>query len=106
MSYDIYLHVDGGAGYGVCAFDRNMTSNVAPMWREAGCDLRDLKGVLAWRAVDSLSAAIDNMTNYPADYRKMEPANGWGDYEGCLKFLTEIRDACRKYPTAEIGVSH
>lgn len=106
MSYDVYLNVDGGAGHGVCAFDRNMTSNVAPMWRKAGVDLREFQGLLAGRVIDSLNAAIDNMTNYPEDYRAMNPENGWGSYEGALDFLTSLRDACQKFPRAEIGVSY
>lgn len=106
MSYDIYLHVDSGAGNTVCAMDLNMTSNVAPMWRKAGVDLRDLRGMAAWRAVDMLSAAIDNMTEYPEDYRPLEPDSGWGSYEGCLEFLTKIRDSCRSHPRAEISVSY
>lgn len=105
MSYDVTLYIDTGAGNYICCFDSNMTSNVAPMWREAGADLAKMHELPAWRAVDVLTAAIDNMTNYPQDYRAMEPANGWGDYDGCLEFLTSIRDACRKHPRAYISIS-
>lgn len=105
MSYDIYLYVDGGAGNGVCAFDRNYTSNVAPMWREAGADLAQMDGMPAWRAIDCLTAAVEMMRAYPDDYRKMEPDNGWGSYDGCLQLLSEIKDACEKYPKAWLSVS-
>lgn len=35
----------------------------------------------------------------PERFRAMNPPNGWGDYEGLLKILTEMRDRVPEWPT-------
>lgn len=92
MSYDVDLTIDTGAGNKAAIADWNMTSNCAPMWREAGADLAAMDGMPAWRAADFLRGALDNMRAYPNDYRALAPSNGWGSYEGCLRWW--ITAAC------------
>jgi hypothetical protein len=106
MSYDVYLEVDTGAGNYACIGDWNMTSNVAPMWRKAGADLAEMADMPAWRAADLLRGAVDMMRAYPADYEALNPANGWGDYEGCMGFLEVILRACERHPRAVLRVGH
>ena len=106
VSYDVSLWIDTGAGNEAEIGWWNMTSNVAPMWRDAGVDLRDLKDVKAADAVGPLGIAAQNLVNDPARYRAMNPENGWGSYDGCLKFIETLRDACRAHPNAVVRVSH
>jgi len=37
--------------------------------------------------------------------KKHNPKNGWGDYEGLVRFVKEYLKACIDYPDAEIKVS-
>jgi hypothetical protein len=36
----------------------------------------------------------------------LEPANGWGRFEGALSYLEELRAGCVAHPKAVIRVSH
>ena len=105
MSYDISLSIDTGIGNMSQVEDWNYTSNVAPMWREAGVDLRELNGKAATLCAPLLSIAILEMERNPDKYQAMNPANGWGDSDGCLSLLTMIRDACLLHPMAVLEVS-
>jgi len=71
----------------------NHTSNVAPMWTRAlGAplyevikstpDLTDLSVKLAM--------AVIYMEQNSDIFKDMEPTNGWGNYQGALKFLKDI----------------
>ena len=40
-----------------------------------------------------------------AFYRKFNPENGWGSYEGFREFLLCVLDMCDKYPNAPYEVS-
>ena len=91
---------------GVGTFHENMTSNVACMWREAGCDLKELRDTVARDAIKPLCDAINRMLADPDKYKAMEPANGWGTYEGCVNYLKAIHDACMADPDDIISVSY
>ncbi|MEU0665735.1 hypothetical protein ABZ508_26615 [Streptomyces lavendulocolor] len=112
MSYDISLHlqIDTGGPEPVdyCAADiGNYTSNVSGMWSDAlGYRLTDLKGKTAGDCVADLKRAVTDMETRPDHYRAMNPCSGWGDYEGALDYLRELRDACIAHPKAEIHISH
>ena len=45
------------------------------------------------------------LMNEPDEFKKYNPPNGWGSYEGLLKFVRDYRNACEDYPDAEIEVS-
>lgn len=72
------------------------TYNLTPMWRLAGvCDVSsDLQGiradVLADRAARGLLRAVTN----PAEFKALNPPNGWGDYEGFIRILTLTAVTC------------
>jgi hypothetical protein len=40
-----------------------------------------------------LRRVIDGLTADPDRFRAMNPENGWGDYEGLIRVLCEMRDA-------------
>ncbi len=105
MSYDIYLEIEtGGAEPATVGREFNMTSNVAPMWRHAGANLAEFDGKTAGAMGPLLDAAIVRMMVNPDTYRAMDPPNGWGDYEGCLEFLRELRDEFNRHPNATVRV--
>lgn len=68
----------------------NMTSNVAPMWRLAGADLKELRGRTAREMRVILADAIRIMLIHPEKFKALNPENGWGDYESCVKYLVDL----------------
>jgi len=87
-------------------FDANCTSNVACMWREAGCDLKELKDKKAADCIKPLCDAINRMLSDPDKYKAMNPSNGWGSYEGCIDFLKACHDACMSDPDSLVHVGY
>jgi hypothetical protein len=108
MSYDVYLQIDTGAGEPVTAVEiGNYTSNVFPMWVEAlnGVSLREFSGAPCTEAAGPLADGVKRMEADPEKYREMNPPNGWGDYEGALKYLRTLAEACAEHPKCTIYVS-
>ena len=84
----------------------NYTYNVSPMYKKAmGCSISEFNGKLAKEVLDILSQGIYNMTNEPEVYKLMNPKNGYGNYEGALRFLQEIHDVCKENQDYIIEVS-
>lgn len=104
MSYDVSLTVHASGD--VCVYDANMTSNVAPMWRKAGIELRHAKGMVSGALVYRLAEAVAAMKASPDEYKAMNPATGWGDYDGALKFLEDLLATCRHFPAMIVQVSY
>ena len=111
MSYDVTFYADVGAGDGnpdIADGWRNYTSNVSGMWYEAlgGVTLGDLLDPepLAKDLEPLIRKGISEMMESPEHFRKMNPPNGWGNYEGALEFLIWIADKCREWPTARVRV--
>ena len=103
MSYDIWLVM--GPEETEVADCGNMTSNVAPMWRAAGADLAQFEGRLAGDCIPLLMNAIKDMIERPASYKGLEPRNGWGSYDGCLRYLQKILRDCQAMPLATVLVA-
>lgn len=101
MSYDVSLYDEANE-----LTSRNMTSNVACMWRHAGADLAEFHGKKAGPLIPVLEKVIESMTRYPNTYRKMNPPNGWGDSESCLEFLKALVQDFEQFPHAIIHVSY
>lgn len=129
MSYDTYITVDTGGGQRPAVVEcGNMTGNIGGMYRKAmpwregmvaiysGHDTPDprdsqraglcgLSGMRCSDALPILNEGVRYMEDHPAEMRELEPSNGWGSYEGALKYLRGIRDACAEHPLARIEVS-
>ena len=88
-------------------FERNITHNVTPMWKLAGCyeALYRWDGRQAREALPVLESARERMLADHLDFRAMNPPNGWGTYDGALRFLQDCIYACRQYPKATIHIS-
>lgn len=88
-------------------FSVNYTHNVSEMWDLAGIydDLYNSDGKLAKDIVGNLIFGLKKMLDNPDKFKKLNPENGWGDYDGAVKVLNEIISACNEYPDAEISIS-
>lgn len=107
MSYDVWMAMDCGGEDPMTSGDLNMTSNVSCMWRKAGADIAQM-GDEQWigeRCIPVLRAAIATIQDDMPTYRAMNPPNGWGDVDSCIKFLRGVLDLCIAYPKATLRVS-
>lgn len=108
MSFSVRLTVKVSSNPHVEAFtvfERNYTSNVFPMMREAGIVWGEYHEMSAAQVAPDLHGCIDTMESYPDTYRALNPENGWGDYEDCLDFLKDVEVACWMYDKATVHVS-
>lgn len=82
------------------------THNLVPMWREAGVyeALYESHGSSAGDHLDTLRAGLKAMQDEPDRFKKHNPANGWGAYEGAIDVLTAWIAHCAQYPKAKLAV--
>ena len=106
MSLDVYLKNKEGEE----VFSANITHNLTNMaeeadlyfylWRPEECG-KKTAGELLYPLRDGLH----NLKIDPERFKKLNPENGWGSYEGLIKFVENYLNACYEYPDAEIIVS-
>lgn len=102
MSYDISLY----KGKRVKARIGNYTYNISPMYLKAlGTSLLELDGVEVNIITPILLKGVEDMVNNKEEYLKLNPENGWGNYEGALEYLQKLLAECLKFPTAKIEVN-
>lgn len=88
-------------------FERNITYNLARMYYKAIDEdkgFKKLKGMNCKEALPIINSAIADMLNNSDEYRKLNPANGWGSYEELLTSLQEMRNCCESNPDGIIDV--
>jgi hypothetical protein len=103
MSYDVSLAVDcGGAELMPLAIlDANYTWNVSPMFVEVvGSTPNGWDGKPASEVSELCGRILAAFATDPAKFRKLNPDNGWGSFEGAREFITKIKDACDAAPKA------
>lgn len=103
MSYDIWLEDQDGIPL---VPDHNYTYNISPMLRKVwdGAGMTDLDSRPADEARLFIEHAIEMMSGAPEDYDALNPANGWGNRQGCVDWLMDIVVACRRFPNAVFRV--
>ena len=89
-------------------YDTNITYNLADMYykcidKDKG--LKKLDGMNCKEALPIINNAIQDMLNNADEYRKLNPKNGWGSYEGLLSRLQEMRNCCENNPDGIIDIS-
>ena len=89
-------------------YEANITYNLAPMYyqcidKENG--LKKLDNMKCKDALKIIQNGINDMLNNAEAYRKLNPKNGWGSYEGLLAKLQEMRTCCENNPDGIINVS-
>jgi hypothetical protein len=108
MSLDLYLimKIDTGSPemFRVVLWEGNYTHNVTPMWSLSGVyeALYMSKDKLAGSVIKDLEHGLDLMKCSPDEFKRLNPANGWGNYEGAVKFLEGFLVACKLHPKSTI----
>jgi hypothetical protein len=113
MSLDVSLI----ANQPVSVFDANITHNLTEMASEVklsnGMTLYDV----LWRPdemvglnkaediADLLEEGWNILMADPEHFKKFNPENGWGSYDGLEKFVYKYLEACRFNPGAELEIS-
>ncbi|HEY9367540.1 hypothetical protein [Streptomyces sp.] len=107
MSYWTYLEIDTGTQAVDVVEIGNYTANVGVMWCDAlgGKLLREFDGAPCSEAAGPLAEGVKRMEANPDHFRAMNPPNGWGDYEGALRYLRDIAEACVEHPRCRIRIS-
>jgi hypothetical protein len=103
MSLDVYLTVTKPT----VLFERNITHNLGKMAREAGIyealwRPEEINVTTAEQLVPLLTAGLETLQGNPIHFRKFNPENGWGNYEGLVKFVEKYLEACIVHPDAEV----
>lgn len=108
MSYDISLEIDtGNSELQEVVEIGNYTYNCSEMFVDASeCDksLGDLHGMSCQEAEPIIAKAVENMQKNPTKYKAMNPENGWGNYDGFLRYVEKLLKECRANPKCTIGV--
>lgn len=94
----------------VCVFDYNITHNLGPMAEAAGVYQalwrpEDIPVSKAGDLIELLSSGLQRLTIDPDEYKKLNPNNGWGSYDGLVRFVESYLEACKEFPGAGISVS-
>jgi len=124
MSLDVYLQGDEIIKKCTCShcwnehehkyreelFWANITHNLNGMADEGGFYEAvwrpEQNGITeAKQLIPILKKAIEDMKAEPERFKRHEPENGWGNYDGFLSWLERYLEACRNYPDANVGVS-
>jgi hypothetical protein len=91
-------------------YSNNITHNLGKMAALANvyeCMWRpDEHGLThANQLIEPLSAGLEALLAEPAKFEALNPSNGWGNYNGLVKFVQDYLSACKRYPDAEVSVS-
>jgi hypothetical protein len=90
-------------------YTANITHNLTVMAAEAGIYMPlwrpDEVGIeTAEQLIEPLRAGLELLESDTERFEKLNPENGWGDYEGLVEFMRKYLAACEKYPQAEVSV--
>jgi hypothetical protein len=100
MSYDVSVKYPAVTSEGF-----NYTYNCSPMFYDVMPEgINGLQGLTAQEAIERITDALRKLEADPKKYKAMNPANGWGSYEGAMMFLQDIRSACMRHPDGKLSV--
>ena len=91
-------------------YHANITHNLGQMARACGIYepvwRPDENGITkAKQLIKPLTIAVEDLKASPHHFKKFNPENGWGSYEGLVEFLENYLAACKESPDARIEVS-
>ena len=112
MSLDVDLMVTQP----VSVFDANITHNLGKMASEVKLSNGMTLYQVLWRPdesnlkyardiADLLEEGWNILMADPEHFKKFNPENGWGSYDGLEKFVYKYRNACWDNPDAELRIS-
>jgi hypothetical protein len=121
MSLDVYLMSETpiekkceccGSTYtdDLILFSNNITHNLGEMAKQANIyhhlwRPEELGIKKAYALIIPLKQALKILRLDPDTYKKFNPENGWGSYEGLVEFIEDYYDACVKFPNSNIEIS-
>lgn len=91
-------------------YSGNITHNLNRMATEAGIYEHlwrpdEIAITKAKQLIDPLRVGLDILKSDPERFKKFNPENGWGSYEGLVQFVEDYLNACYEFPEAEVEVS-
>ena len=124
MSYDTHVAIDTGHGLVRIEDVGNYTSNVGPMFyvvlpgpyegggrydgegdSEPRGGLPGLSGLTCQQAAEILREATKQMADRRRELMVLNPENGWGCYDGALRYLRDCLEVCERHPRATFCVN-
>lgn len=73
-------------------------------WSEAD-DLKSGRTAKARDLIPLLQAGLARLRGDPQRYQAFNPENGWGNYDGLVRFTADYLAACEEHPDAVVRVS-
>ncbi len=97
-------------------FSMNITHNLGKMAGAVKLENGKTLYEVLWRpdehgyyTAEDISELLDEGWNIllsdPEKYKKYNPENGWGEYDGLCNFVYRYRNACWDNPEAELRIS-
>jgi hypothetical protein len=91
-------------------YSANITHNIATMAGRAGIyDFLWRPDEININKASQLTYFLRNglalLKTNPEYFKKFNPENGWGDYDGLVSFVENYLAACIEYPDADVEVS-
>ena len=112
MSLDVHLENPKcpTCGHATGGYSRNITHNLGRMASEAGIYEHlwhpfNLGITKASALITPLRDGLELMKSDPPRFKKFNPVNGWGDYDGLVDFVKEYLAACEANPDANVTTS-
>lgn len=90
-------------------YTADITHNLGKMAGEAGiykhlwCP-EEIGVTRASELIDPLTHGLERLRAEPERFKAFNPQNGWGTYEGLVRFTEDYLLACKAFPTAEVSV--
>lgn len=90
-------------------YSANITHNLNTMAENAGIYKHlwrpeELNITKASELIEPLREGLHELKTNPEKYKKFNPDNGWGSYDGLVKFVENYLNACYEYPNADVEV--
>ena len=90
-------------------YQNNITHNLNKMAEEAGIYMHlwhpeEIGITKAFQLIEPLSEGLKLLLSDPERFKKFNPSNNWGSYEGLIKFVVGYLAACNENQNASIDV--
>ena len=91
-------------------YSANITHNLTTMADQAGVYQalwrpEEINATKARDLIEPLTKGLELLRNDPDLFKRFNPPNGWGTYEGLVDFVEGYLLACTAFPSAEIEIS-
>ena len=90
-------------------FSLNITHNLGEMAEAAGIyhhlwRPEEIGITTAEQLVEPLATGLQRLRADPIGFKRYDSPNGWGTYDGLVRFVSAYLDACREHPSATVRV--